>query len=255
MNEQQILAQTKSAKDACPACQSLGECLMGCHGWLWAYDRATTEEMNGLFPNYGPVFGVYKCNRRLEFEQAKISKTQIPERFAARTWGNFQADGLNKKAFLACKDYAESLGNDTKSGLLICGGVGVGKTHLAVAILGAAFKKGMSAALVYIPDLLADLRDQSIRGLAEKVRSRRFLVLDDLGAEKASEWTEQELVRLINYRYEHMLPTVITTNLSSEELVSKLGARGADRLNEMCTPVVVGGRSRRKEMRQEVMAE
>lgn len=243
-----------ASRDACPACQSVEECFLRTSGFVPWYDRGTTEEMRRGWPNYSPVYRWYKCERLKEKEQLQQAKAFIPERFAVRTWDKFVVDKDNQEAYKICREYSAGLSKETKSGLLICGDVGVGKTHLAVAILSTAFRKGISAAMVYIPDLLAELRkemqDDEKKGLADKVRSRRFLVLDDLGAEKASEWTEQELARLINYRYENMLPTVITTNLTRKELIEKLGQRGADRLNQMCSPVLIFGKSRRIEMRK-----
>ncbi len=73
-----------------------------------------------------------------------------------------------------------------------------------------------------------------------------LLLLDDLGAAKTSEWTEELTYRLINHRYEHMLPTLITTNLPTAELRTALGDRVASRLAEMTERVVLTGPDRRR---------
>lgn len=73
-----------------------------------------------------------------------------------------------------------------------------------------------------------------------------LLLLDDLGAAKTSEWTEELTYRLINHRYEHMLPTLITTNLPIPELRSALGDRVASRLAEMTERVILTGPDRRR---------
>ena len=65
------------------------------------------------------------------------------------------------------------------------------------------------------------------------------MILDDLGAEKASEWVKEQLYMLINYRYEHMLPIVITTNNSGAELDKELGRLTLSRLVEMTKPVKI----------------
>ena len=68
-------------------------------------------------------------------------------------------------------------------------------------------------------------------------KSAKLLILDDLGAEKASEWVKEQLYMLVNYRYEHMLPIVVTTNCSGAELEQELGRRTLSRLVEMTKPV------------------
>lgn len=73
-----------------------------------------------------------------------------------------------------------------------------------------------------------------------------LLLLDDLGAAKTSEWTEELTYRLINHRYEHMLPTLITTNLPTAELRTALGDRVASRLAEMTERVILTGPDRRR---------
>ena len=64
-------------------------------------------------------------------------------------------------------------------------------------------------------------------------------MLEDSGAEKASEWTQEQLYRIVNFRYEHMLPTVITTNCDGAQLEMALGRRIVSRLIEMTTLVKV----------------
>ncbi|MGC5411474.1 ATP-binding protein, partial [Streptomyces sp. DT225] len=64
-----------------------------------------------------------------------------------------------------------------------------------------------------------------------------LLIIDDLGAARATEWTEEITYRLINRRYNHMLPTLITTNLRISDLRAYLGDRVASRLAQMTTRV------------------
>lgn len=98
-------------------------------------------------------------------------------------------------------------------------------------------------------DLHARLRPRAghdaERDLQSLARSP-LLLLDDLGAAKTSEWTEELTYRLINHRYEHLLPTLITTNLPTAELRTTLGDRVASRLAEMTDRVVLTGPDRRR---------
>lgn len=133
--------------------------------------------------------------------------------------------------------------------LVISGGTGSGKTHLAVAILRELVKTGklLSSMLefcggrhgkfVSVPDLLAEIR-ASYRGgdldeqkLVEKYSSLHYLVLDDLGAEKSTEWSISTLYLIIDRRHRAMLPTVATTNLTMDEIGEQISRRIASRLS------------------------
>jgi DNA replication protein DnaC len=135
--------------------------------------------------------------------------------------------------------------------ILLLGPTGVGKTHQAygairdVAVLGcsAQWKVTTSA------DMYAALRPRhNIDSEAEfrTYRDARLLLIDDLGAAKASEFTEETNFRLINWRYERQLPTLMTSNVLPKQLTERLGDRVASRLVEMCDRVVITGTDRRR---------
>ncbi|GGS40583.1 ATP-binding protein [Streptomyces sp. JS01] len=130
----------------------------------------------------------------------------------------------------------------TGPSLLMAGVVGAGKTHQAYGAIRALVQNGVGVRwrATTAADLYADLRPRpgadSERELAAVSRCP-LLIIDDLGAAKASEWVEEITYRLINRRYNLMLPTLITTNLAIKELRSYLGDRVASRLAEMTTRV------------------
>ncbi len=98
-------------------------------------------------------------------------------------------------------------------------------------------------------DLLASMRpnakNDSEAVLAE-LRKLPLLLIDDLGVAKNSEWVEDVTYRLINGRYEQMMPSIFTSNLAVEQLRDALGDRIASRLAETCTRVVLAGSDRRR---------
>jgi DNA replication protein DnaC len=101
---------------------------------------------------------------------------------------------------------------------------------------------------VTAPDLYAQLRPRD--GIDGESEFRRFadvplLLLDDLGAAKNSEWTEEINYRLIGHRYAAMLPCLITSNVPVAQLKAILGDRVASRLREMCQFVALTGPDRR----------
>ncbi|WP_329348945.1 MULTISPECIES: ATP-binding protein [unclassified Streptomyces] len=130
----------------------------------------------------------------------------------------------------------------TGPSLLMAGVVGAGKTHQAYGAVRRLVQSGVGVRwrATTAADLYADLRPRpgadSERELAAVSRCP-LLIIDDLGAAKASEWVEEVTYRLINRRYNHMLPTLITTNLAIKDLRAYLGDRVTSRLAQMTTRV------------------
>ncbi|MGH7743263.1 MAG: ATP-binding protein [Candidatus Dormibacteria bacterium] len=133
--------------------------------------------------------------------------------------------------------------------MLLIGGVGSGKTHQSYGAVRALAGSGarLGWRFVTAADAFGSLRPRDgVDGEEEfhKLARCGFLVLDDVGAEKSSEWTESVLCRLINARYDHERPTLVTTNVIG--LAPVVGERVASRLAQMCTPVVMDGPDRRR---------
>ena len=122
--------------------------------------------------------------------------------------------------------------------LLFTGDNGVGKTHLAAAIANHCRGAGLETLFVVVPDLLDHLRytfgpvsDVSYDALFEGVRTVPLLVLDDLAAHATTPWAQEKLYQIINYRYNARLATVVTMNVSLDELAQdepRVASRLAD---------------------------
>ncbi|MEW1550205.1 ATP-binding protein [Streptomyces tsukubensis] len=135
--------------------------------------------------------------------------------------------------------------------LLIAGPTGTGKTYQAYGALRALLTRGVRLRweATTSADLHARLRPRNGHDAERDLQTLArcpLLLLDDLGAAKTSEWTEELTYRLINHRYEHMLPTLITTNLPIPELRTALGDRVTSRLAEMTERVILAGPDRRR---------
>lgn len=134
--------------------------------------------------------------------------------------------------------------------LLLSGTTGTGKTWHAYGAMRALGEFGVIASwtLVTAADLYAALRPRpGIDSEAEFRGAARVpvLIIDDLGAAKNSDWTEEVNNRLVNYRYEQQAVTIFTTNKPPSGLPLALGDRVASRLSEMAVTVVLRGPDRR----------
>lgn len=135
--------------------------------------------------------------------------------------------------------------------LLIAGPTGTGKTYQAYGAIRTLLTRGVRLRweATTTADFHARLRPRASHDAERELQTLArcpLLCLDDLGAAKTSEWTEELTYRLINLRYEHMLPTLITTNLPTEQLRVALGDRVASRLAEMTERVILKGPDRRR---------
>ncbi|KUO52177.1 MAG: hypothetical protein APF76_03830 [Desulfitibacter sp. BRH_c19] len=147
------------------------------------------------------------------------------------------------KALSAAKCFVNDVKlNTVKKGLFFCGPVGSGKTFLASSIARELALSNQDVLFVVVPDFLDSLRftfDKGEDGMTEKelmdvVWHIPVLILDDLGAHNYTQWTLNKIYSLLNYRLNHELPTVITSNLSLNELENMLGDRTCSRIIALC---------------------
>jgi len=132
-------------------------------------------------------------------------------------------------------DIAIRYAQEPRGWLMLEGGYGCGKTHLAAGIGHERLAQGDVVVFLTVPDLLDHLRatysPQSEVGydeVFERLRNAALLVLDDLGVENASEWAQEKLYQLLNHRYATKKPTVITTNGFLKKLDPRLASRFSD---------------------------
>ena len=138
------------------------------------------------------------------------------------------------EAYAAAKVFAEH----PSGWLYLAGPTGVGKTHLAAAIVGENIALGREVLFRFVPDLLDDLRrsygpagGKSFDHTFSQVRNAEILVLDDFGAEASTAWAEEKLYQLIVHRHDSMMPTVFTSR-SALETISGSDNRGESRYSE-----------------------
>jgi DNA replication protein DnaC len=149
--------------------------------------------------------------------------------FGRKGLGEMHAASL-ERAFNQAQHYAKSL----NGWLMLQGGYGCGKTHLAAAIANFTVEMGVPTLFLTVPDLLDMLRfsydseDTTFEERFNEIRNASLLVLDDFGTQNATGWAQEKLFQILNYRYINKLPLVVTTNLSLDEIEARIRSRLAD---------------------------
>jgi len=144
--------------------------------------------------------------------------------------GEKQANSL-EMAFNQANHYARNL----NGWLLLQGGYGCGKTHLAASIANFAVDMGVPTLFLTVPDLLDMLRfsfdseDTTFENRFNEIRNASLLVLDDFGTQNTTGWAQEKLFQIVNYRYINKLPLVITTNLGLDDIDARFRSRLSDR--------------------------
>lgn len=156
-----------------------------------------------------------------------------------------------------CFKYAENWdrANEKNIGLLLWGKKGTGKTFLASCIANYLIDRNVPVLMTSFPRILNSGFDKS--ELVEKINKTPLVIIDDLGAERQSEYALETVFYVIDERYKAKKPLIVTTNMHINEI--KQGASGKDityariydRILEMCVPICFGGESFRNKIRED----
>ena len=209
-----------------PLCGGLG---------LISYDVDVSD------PRFGRLF---RCpNNPLEHDAERRERLRSLSNlgaFAGKTFDSFRSEGLmltpyEQQSLQTARQAAQRYAESPDGWLLLAGGYGCGKTHLAAAVGNLRLEAGDHVLFVTAPDLLDHLRstfgpnsEVAYDQMFDRIRSAHLLILDDLGAENPSQWAQEKLFQLLNHRYSYRLPTVITTNVEIDLLDARIRSRLVD---------------------------
>jgi DNA replication protein DnaC len=225
-NTPTISSTNEQSDDVCPFCGGLG------------YVR---ENVPVGHPSFGKLF---PCRCKLaEIEQRQMESLRTLsnlQHLARMTFDSFVPVGYGLSPDKATNlqlafDLARQYAAHPEGWLIFFGGYGCGKTHLAAAIANEVVARGDGVLFVVVPDLLDHLRatyspNSPVRydERFEEVRNAPLLILDDLGTQSSTQWAQEKLFQILNYRYNARLPTVITSNHSMEEIDLRIRSRMVD---------------------------
>ncbi|MFQ5611816.1 MAG: ATP-binding protein [Anaerolineae bacterium] len=192
-------------------------------------------------PDFGK-FALCQCKEREREAQRlkRLRKISNLDALARFTFETFQPQGFGlsearQRNLRSAYEAALAFVDDPAHWLILLGGFGCGKTHLAAAIANRVVERGSPAVFVVVPDLLDHLRttysphsDTGYDQRFEEIRTASLLILDDLGTENATPWAREKLFQIFNYRYNAQLPTVITSNHELEEIDIRIRSRLID---------------------------
>jgi DNA replication protein DnaC len=194
---------------------------------------------------------------REEIVRRRLAEARIPRRYQHCDLSNFVTypNEMLLRAVAGVQKFIDAFPVVDK-GLVLIGPPGIGKSHLAVSALKQAILRSGARGLFYdVRELLKLIRStyNPVVKTAEMevlrpVLEADLLALDDLGAEKTSEWVEETLNLVVNTRYNERRPTIFTSNYEEKEqtgegdsLLERVGYRIHSRLFEMCDFLDFGG--------------
>jgi DNA replication protein DnaC len=189
-----------------------------------------------------------------------LAECDLPPLYENASFDNFSTrNGELTTVFMAVRQYVKDFPNTKQPGLLLMGRPGSGKTHLAVAAFREILGKGFEGLFFDYQNLLDRIRSSydpssqtSDKEAYRVAMDKEVLLLDDLGANRITDWVEDTVTSIITTRCNHRKPLIATTNLfdpdaryigrdstpgtvdQSTTLVERVGARARSRLFEMC---------------------
>lgn len=174
----------------------------------------------------------------------KIKQSGIPERFSSKNFNGYVIDENNEKQrviFDFCTSYALNFEKAKRTGqsFMLLGGVGTGKTHLAVVIAIEVMKRRHSVVFTSASKLIRSIINTYSKGSDQRESEAiaiytdcDLLIIDEVGVQRGTHYEKDMIFDVINERYENLRPTIVLSNLNLAEIRKYLGERVLDRFRE-----------------------
>lgn len=245
------LERTSKELKNCKTCSSLNECKNRMCGYVYYPEK---EEERLTF-SYIPC--KYKKN-----ENTNISYFEVPKSLKEAKMSDIYKDDKGRiEVIKNMKEFISKFKETEKvKGIYLHGSFGSGKSYLLSALINELTKKDKKAVIVYYPTLLKSLKasfNDEFKNMINEITETDLLLIDDIGAEKNTEWGRDEILgTILQYRMDNNLPTFFTSNLTIEELeehfcitkesTDRVKARRIiERIKFLSTPISLTGENRR----------
>ncbi len=215
------LEQVVADLNNCSRCNGLDECRNETTGYFLCPKKDKDQ-----------FYFIYKAckylNKKLKESehQKNIYLFEIPKEIRNASLKEIYKDDKNRLELIkrVKEFYDDYLAGQKPKGVYLHGSFGSGKTYIISALFNELAKKDVKSAIIYFPEFLRSLKgsfgtNDDYNDIFEYVKRIPLLLIDDLGAEKISEWSRDEVLgTIVQYRMDEKLPTFFTSNLSMKDL-------------------------------------
>lgn len=210
------------------------------------------------------ICGCEEAQRAIQSEKQKTSENMaivnslrasslMDAKFYEATFEHFECTKENSRNLKLCKRYATAFDKmlSNNQGLLMWGGVGTGKTFAASCIANYLLEQKVPVVMTSFIKLIEIIQkgDEEADRIINRLNRAKLLILDDLGAERSTEFALEKVYNIVDSRYRSNLPMIITANITLQEMKDESNIRLSriyDRIFEVCYPMQFTGKSWRK---------
>lgn len=246
--ESEWLNTLQARQDKCRGCRGLDSCRQTPKGFI-----PTAEESLGRKYESYAICKYERQRRAQEKINTRFHNSGIPAIYRDKKRDDYSVCDRNLDAVSTAKRIAES-----QEGAYFYGVQGTGKTLLVSLVALRKTNSGEQVLFISVPELMAELRRaMAVHEEVQKLELAKVadcLILDDLGAEKMTEWVGSQLFSILDYRLNHNLQTIITSNYSPQDVARRLAVNDTDdmqgrrllsRIHGLCSVVRIDGRDGR----------